>query len=221
MKLGDQLTYRADRYWRPQPTIIKEDSLNLYGICFSWGEVDLSGKILENIRFYIEACLNQSEITNPFGVNESLSSLENALRSGVILANDVIYRLVNKTSLSSGAECLVLVKSGRELAMAQIGQPHVLLRRNGNSVPVLTAFDNVPVNNSDGSFLPSRLLGTHTNCYPHIQSLHVEHGDELILLAHSQLPSSALKAPQDLKKLFQSISLESPLCPFWLSSISI
>lgn len=226
MKIGAQLTYRASKNWRPQATILQEESIGLLGICFSWGEVDLSEKIFENVRIFTEAALNGSEITNPFGYDSSLSSLENALRAGLSLANDVTYRLINKSSLSAGAECVFFIKNARELAVGQLGQPHVLLHRQGKVIPLITALDLLPKHLDTGSFLPGKLLGVNPSCQPVIRSLHLEVDDELLLFAHSLLPSclfrlenSLTENPDQLKLHFQDVARELPDNPFWISVV--
>jgi hypothetical protein len=226
MKLIDQMAYRSDHAWRPQPSIISEEAIGFLGVCFSWGEMDLSSKVLENVRFYIEACLNQSEITNPFGYQESLTGLENALRSGIMLANDVIYRLVNKVSLSGGVECALLAKRGRELAILQIGQPHIFLKRDQQIIPIETALDLLPTDLGSGAFIPNRLLGVNSTCSPHVRSVHFEKGDEILLVAHSLVPKALFQSAKSdadarLKSLFQGIVKESPQCPFWISTIKL
>jgi serine/threonine protein phosphatase PrpC len=226
MKLLDQLSYRSNGFWRPQAGIIEEKDIGFWGVCFSWGELDLAGKVLENVRFFVDAYVNQSEITNPFGYDPALSGLENALRSGCALANDVIYRQVNKVALSGGVECALMVRQGRELAILQVGQPHIFLLRQGKVLPVLAAFDFLSSDPRSGAFLPSQLLGLNASCYPHFRSLHIEQGDEILLLAHSQIPGGVVWSGQDLfssdlKPLFQKISRASPRTPFWLSKIRL
>lgn len=225
MKVVDQMSYRSSQAWRPQPSLITEEAIGFLGVCFSWGELDLSPKVLENVRFFVEACLNQSEITNPFGYEESLSGLENALRSGSLLANDVIYRLVNKSSLSGGVECALFAKRGRELAILQIGQPHIFLKRGQHIIPLQTACDLLPSDLGGGSFLPSRLLGVNATCFPQVCSVHFEKGDEILLVAHSFLPRSLFQPGKlneaGIKNLFQSMVQETPQCPFWISKLQL
>lgn len=224
MRIIEQLNYRPPQSWRPHPTVIEEAPLGLLGVCFSWGEVNLADKLTDNIRFFVDAHLNQSEITNPFGYEESLSGLENALRSGGLLANDVIYRLVNKSNLSAGAECVIAVTHGRELALMQVGQPQVFLKRKAQIFPLLTTFDFIPATPASGAFIPSKLLGTNNSCYPRLQSLRYEPGDELIFLAHSCVPKTLMEtssAATSLHDLFQCIVKELPNCPFWISKVQL
>jgi hypothetical protein len=228
MKMGEQLSYRANKSWRPQATIIEEESIDFIGVCFSWGEMELSNKVFENSRFFVEACRNQSEITNPFGYEQSLSGLENALRAGCSLANDIIFRLYNKATLTGGVECALISKRGREIAIAQVGQPHIFLKRQSQIFPLLTSFDLLPKDFSSGEFIPGRLLGVEPTCYPHLRSFHYEEGDELILLAHSLTPralwclnNSSLANSGWPRDLFQKIANETPESPFWLSKIQI
>lgn len=227
MKMLQQLTYRSPSAWRPQAKIIEESSIGLWGVCFSWGDLDLSEKLFENIRFFVEAVITQSEITNPFGYLEGLSELENALRAGCSLANDVIYRLVNKSNFAGGLECAVFIKRGRELVSLSVGQPHVFLLRNEKLVPLLTAFDFTPSREHSGVFIPSRLLGVNSSSHPHLRSFHYEKGDELILLAHSYTPRTlfsseeALSSDKNLQNLFQGLIREIPQCPFWLARLSL
>ena len=226
MKLVSQLSYRSPEAWRPAATIIEENSIGLWGVCFSWGSVDLAPKVLENVRFFVDACLNQSEITNPFGYQTGLSSLENALRAGCALSNDVIFRLVNKSQLTGGAECALFAKRGRELAILQFGQPHIFLLRHQKVIPLITGFDFLPSDTNSGLFLPSQLLGTQSSCYPSLRSFQYEKGDSLILLAHSQLPGSILfseaaSKDDDLRGLFQIIAQQLPRHPFWLAKVRL
>lgn len=227
MKLLEQYSYRTEKSWRPQPVIMEEENLQFLGISFTWGEIDLSQKAFENIRIFVEASLNQSEVTNPFGFNESLSSLENALYSGSALANDVIYRLINSFTFTSGLEGVWMVKKGTELAMIQIGQPQVYLIRNQSLLPLFSVADITTPTPTNGQFLPNKLLGIHAQCYCNIQSICLEKGDELVLLAHSLAPASLHQTllSQNIndkgKDLFQKISNEFPHCPFWISRLQV
>lgn len=226
MKVVSSLSYRAANVSRPPASIFEEKNIGLWGVCFSWGELDLSAKVLENVRFFVDSYVNQSEITNPFGYDSALTDLENALRSGCSLANDVIYRQVNKSNLSGGVECLLLLKRGQELAVLQVGQPHVFLLRRGQIIPLLSGFDILSSDFLSGAFLPNQLLGLNASCYPHFRSVHVEVGDEILLLAHSQIPGGLLWNGQetfsdDLRGLFQKISKSYPQHPFWISKVRL
>lgn len=229
MKLLEQYSYRTEKSWRPQPVILEEEALQFLGISFTWGEIDLAQKAFENIRIFVEASLNQSEVTNPFGFNEGLSSLENALYSGSALANDVIYRLINNFTFTSGLEGVWMIKKGRELALLQIGQPQVYLVRSNSLTPLLSVADIITSKPTNGQFLPNKLLGIHAQCYVNIQSICIEPGDELLLLAHSLAPASihqsvsspARSSPDKDKMLFQKITNEFPHCPFWMSRLQI
>jgi len=222
MKLLEQYSYRTEHSWRPQPTISSEESLQFYGVSFSWGEIDLSQKAFENIRIFVEASLNQSEVTNPFGFNEGLSSLENALYSGCSQANDVIHRLINSMALTSGLEGVWIVKKAKELALIQIGQPQVYLIRKHSIIPLFSITDIISSTPNNGLFLPNKLLGVHSKTHYNIQSINFESSDELILLAHSLVPlglieSSKSQVAERGKLLFSTIAKEYPLCPFWIS----
>jgi len=224
MQLLEQYIYRTDTCWRPQPIVSLEESLQFMGISFSWGEMDLSQKAFENIRIFVEASLNQSEVTNPFGFNESLSSLENALYSGCSFANDVIYRLINRQTLTSGLEGVWMVKKSKELAMIQIGQPQVYLVRKNSLIPLISATDITTILPNQGNFLPHKLLGIHTQSYFNIQSISLEKDDEIILLAHSLIPQSLheinqMNSAEKGKLLFKKIAQEYPHCPFWVSRL--
>jgi hypothetical protein len=186
--------------------------------------MDLSQKAFENIRIFVEATLNQSEVTNPFGFNESLSSLENALYSGCCLANDVIYRLINSSSLSSGLEGIWMVKKAKELSLIQVGQPQVYLIRKKSILPLFSTTDVTTKNPENGRFIPNKLLGLYSRGTFNLQSIAVEEEDELILLAHSLIPASLHEAikynSNDRGKLlFQKIATEYPNCPFWISRL--
>lgn len=226
MRISEQFSYRSGSMSRPQAKIQSEQTLNLTTVSFSWGEVDLSEKILENVRFYIDSFQNGSEITNPFGYLESLSGLENAIRLGLCLSNDVIFRLINKTTIAGGAEGVVLVRRGRELAIGQIGQPQVLLIRGQRIIPLSVSVDVLPLYLEKGLSLPNRLLGLTKDCHPSILSFQTQPGDELLLLAHSFLPSALFsysKNPyaKNLQELYQQIARETPQNSFWLSRIAL
>lgn len=226
MKTIEQMSYRGTHSQRPQANIIYEESLKMWSAFFSWGEMDLAQKIFDNVRIFIEAYLNQSEVTNPFGFNPSLTGLENALHSGCALANDVIYRLINQVSLSSGAEGVIIIQKGQELALLSVGQPHIFIKRNQQLVPIVTAFDLTPRDFQNNLFLPNRLIGVHPTCPTQIQSFQVQEGDQLILLAHSLIPASFLNSysnPQvnRLNLVFQNICKEFPQLPFWITELQL
>lgn len=225
MKLLHHFSYRTPDSFRPKPQIIIEDSLNMIGVFFSWGEIDLVEKVFTTTRSFVEAHLNQSEITNPFGFNESLNGIENALRTGLLVSNDTCYRLANQTSLSSGVEGVIIVKKGSVLNLVQMGQPHIFLKRKALFFPLTLATDILGNPLDSGEFLPDRLIGTYENCYPQIQSVSIEPDDRLYLLAHSLIPKSFFDKnhllESSLKKIFQSISIEYPKHPFWISELEI
>lgn len=226
MKLLEQYSYRTPTAWRPQIHLMSEETIGFYSASFSWGEIDLGEKAFENVRIFVEAALNQSEVTNPFGINESLTSLENALLSGCSLANSVIYRLINGPSLSSGIEGLWMVKQSKELAMAHIGQPQVYLFRENHLVPLFAATDFVAKPLSRGPFLPNKMLGLFAHTHMNIQSLSIEKGDQLILLAHSFTPKGLFDSIHsnqtlDLKIIYNKIVQEYAQCPFWISRYQV
>ncbi len=226
MKLIQQFSYRTPTAFRPKAQLINEDSLNMLGLFFSWGDIDLADKVFSTTRTFVEAHLNQSEITNPFGYNESLSGLENALRTGFLVANESAFRMANQSSLSSGAEGVILVRKSHELAVVQIGQPHVFLKRGNLLYPLSLTTDLLGSELNSGDFLPRRLIGTYNECYPQLQSVHLLQNDHLILLAHSLIPQTLFKcsqSPQDsaLKVAYQGMCNEFPQHPFWISEIKL
>lgn len=226
MKLLEQYNYRTPTAWRPQIHLMSEETIGFYSASFSWGEMELGEKAFENVRIFVEAALNQSEVTNPFGINESLSSLENALLSGCSLANSVIYRLINGSSLSSGVEGLWMVKQSKELAMAHIGQPQVYLFRENHIIPLFAATDLMTQSLNHRSFLPNKMLGLFAHTHMNIQSLSIEKGDQLILLAHSFAPKGLFepipsKQTLDLKMIYNKIVQEYSHCPFWISRFQV
>lgn len=225
MNIEQASHYRGPQWARPQPHIFSEESLQLLGVCFPWGEVNVSEKVQENITFYLDSYHNQSDATNPFGYDTSLSGLENALKAGVQLSNDVIYRLFNKTSLNSGLELAVVARKGQEVALVQIGQPSVYLMREGKVIPLLLGMDLLPSPVNTGHFLPKRLLGQESRCFPQLTSFRAEKGDALLFVAHSYASEVifGMKSKDDrlISELHGQLVKAMPQSPFWISKVPL
>lgn len=217
----------SSKLFRPKPHVHLEDDGSLLVIATSWGQPEHAALVADEIVKYVTAARGDVEVTSPFEIVPALSREANHLRIGTLIANEILYRGENKAQYLSGVEVLAVGRQGTQLAWAQVGAPHLLLRRQGRPlVPLATSFDHsfeLSLAGQHESPLPSRLLGVDPSCHISSGDLQVSENDLLVLLASSMVPPAlwTVSGPYDLQILTKHLVENDPDAPFWLALIDL
>ena len=164
-------------------------------------------------------------MTSPFARLPSLSAAENNLRAALLIANEFTFQKCNKESYASGAEALILHFHGPEVAWVQVGQPHLLLVRDGKLYPLQVALD-LACDFKNSSPLPSKLVGLERTWDLEVRSLVLQDNDSLVLLARSFIPSSFFShsykgdPTKTTETLFDLAVKDNNKLPFWLTILA-
>lgn len=211
---------------RPKPFIHSEEDGSLIVLATSWGQPEHAQRVLSEVVKYVNAAKSDVEVTSPFEFLTCLTDEVNNLRTGVLIANDILYRGENKNEYFSGVELLVLFKKGSQIAWAQVGCPSLFIQRaNRNLHPLSVGFDfstELVHQNETLPPLPSQLLGLDPTCFVQCGHTHVNSDDQLILLASSSVATSLWgKSSQeiDMESITRSMIQENPEAPFWLGLV--
>ncbi len=215
----------SSKIFRPKPHLHVEADGSLLVVTTSWGQPEHAQLVADEIAKYVTAARGDVEVTSPFEFLTCLSDQANHLRIGMMIANDVLYRGENKAEYVSGVEVLAIARSEGEVAWAQVGAPHLLLRRSGRPlVPLATAFDHsfeLSLKGGLSAPLPSKLLGVEPACNIVCGDLQAGDKDLLVLLSSSLLPQSLWtdSGPMDLQAITRHLVQEDPDSPFWLGLV--
>jgi hypothetical protein len=213
---------------RPKPLVHVEDDGSLAVIVTTWGQPEAGQKVMEEITKYVSAAKADVDVTTPFEFLTCVPDEVNYVRTGILIANDMLYRSTNRREYESGAEVLAVFRKGRTLSWAQVGNPSLLIQRNNKPVqPVAMSWDLSSEMTGDGGDvlapMPSSMIGFDLTC--NIQCGHTicEENDRLILFAGAQISRDIWNASevQDVQALTQLLVHESPEMPFWLGLLSL
>ena len=216
------------RVLRPKPQIHVEDDGSLIVVATAWGQPEHAQRAIDEIVKYVNAAKADVEVTSPFEFLSCLSDEVNYVRTGMLIANDILYRGENKNEYFSGVEILALFRRGPQVAWAQVGCPSVLMQRRGQSLqPLSMALDlssEFKFNEDTLSPLPSQLLGLEPTCDVHCGHTYVREGDQLVLLACAQVAQALWtsgSAQLSLTTVTNRMIQEAPETPFWLGLVEI
>jgi hypothetical protein len=188
-----------------------------------WGSSDALRLLGDTVREFLSISIGDQEATSPFAKLPGLSSVENNLRTAVLIANDKIFQRCNKETYSSSCEAVILHTQNSQVAWVQIGQPHILLLRKDKLFPLQITFD-LSVDFRIPTPLPSRLIGLERAWDLEVRSLVLAEEDTLILLARSLIPPaffnqriSGQTPEKTIDTLFEAAVADDPKSPFWLT----
>lgn len=222
--LGAQKTYSGE-FLRPTTEIYVHETEKITLALTPWGSSEALRYFNDNIKEFLSAAVGDQEVTSPFARLPSLSSAENNLRSALLIANETVFQKCNKDSYASGAEALILHFHGQEVAWVQIGQPNLLLVREGKLYPLQVALD-LACDFRNSSPIPGKLVGLERAWDLEVRSLVLEEADSLILLARSFIPSSFFShtyksdSAKTIDLLFELAVKDNSKLPFWLSILT-
>jgi hypothetical protein len=218
----DQRSY-SGKLFRPTPEVHMHDDGSFGVIATPWGGRGAAKKVIEILTDYILSSRQDMEATSPFQKLTCLSPLANLLRTGIMLANDSIYREENKAEYQAGVEVLVFAHLHGELAFAQVGHPHIFLARPKLPwIPLSVQVDLSTELSQPPEILPplpQNLIGLHTTTNMNLSSFRTQPGDRLVLLSHSVVSHPLYTVAFDqtnLDSISESLSKSHPDLPFWL-----
>ncbi|HWU42160.1 MAG TPA: hypothetical protein VN132_01940, partial [Bdellovibrio sp.] len=114
---------------RPKPLIHVEADGSLIVVATAWGEHEPAQRALEEVAKYVNSAKADVEVTSPFEFLGCLTDEANYVRTGFMLANEILYRGENRTQYSCGVEIAALFHRGDQLAWAHVGCPSLFLQR--------------------------------------------------------------------------------------------
>lgn len=212
---------------RPKPLVHQQDDGGLIVVATSWGKAEHAQRAVEEVVKYVGAAQADVEVTSPFDFLSALTDEVNYLRTALLITNDILYRGENRSEYFSGVEILTLFKRGSQVAWAHVGNPSVLIQRQGQRLqPLSIGLDLSSELSPNDTFLPplpAQLLGMDPTCYIQCGHTRVSEGDQLVLFG-SPLIATALwteAGNADMSTLTQRMIQESPETPFWLGLVNL
>ena len=214
------------KIFRPKPFIHEEDHLLVVASC--WGPGDQLQGVVEDVVKYVAAAMSDVEVTSHFEYLTCLSDQANYLRIATLLANENIFRAENKSEFIAAYEMTVLIKSKNQLSWAQVGGPHLLIRRSGQMLMPLTA--QLDVSSEIGSKtllapMPSWLLGLDSTCQVLCGDVRFSDDDQLILASSNHLSKAFFSGRSNEKLSLEQVTKwmiqENPDSPFWLGLMAL
>ncbi len=213
---------------RPRPLVHLEPDGSLLVVANSWGQPEQAQIAMNEVVKYINSAKSDVEVTSPFEFLTCLSDEVNYARTGVLVANEILYRGSNRNQYLAGVEILALFRRGNQVAWAQVGCPSLYLQRNQQRLQPLSVCQDLSseLQEIGGSLspLPGHLMGLEMSCNVQCGSTVIGNEDQLILLSSSFI-SPALWANNsgklDLVEVTKLMIQESPDSPFWLGIIEL
>lgn len=210
---------------RPKPLIHKEDDGSLIVIATSWGQPEHAQRAMDEVVKYVSAAKADVEVTSPFEFLSCLSDEVNYVRTGILLANDMLYRGENRAEYFSGVEIMAIFRRGNQVAWAHVGCPSLLIQRQNQGLQPLSVGLDLSSESLEGlPPLPAQLLGLEPTCYVQCGHTSIAIGDQLVLLASPKIANTLWQKEStsvDLGNITTSMIQENPESPFWLGLIQI
>ena len=203
----------------------------LFGtILFLWGNQGSGDKIMESIIEYFFTAQQDSDITSPFGIIDSISPTENALRNSLLIANDMLLNQDNLSEYSTLAEVFCFSCQGNQLFTASAGDLFAILSSPQQpSIPVSTSHINLSYCRRASGILPSlpfQGLGLNAIANIQTQSFALPAQAQLTLIKRSHIPLSLwnLKSntPENTVKHISRVLLKTNGdFPHWIASLPL
>ena len=218
----------SGRVFRPRPEIHMDPSAKILIVATPWGARSAARKAIERILEYLALSMGDVEATSPFQRLSSLSPAGNNLRVATLLANDAIFREDNKSEYKAGVEIFACIFDEDECVFLQVGNPHVLLERGGQTLMPLSSQIDLAFDMSEGAqvlpALPAQLIGIDSTANMNINSFRIQKDDRIVLLSHSFLPASIFSLkPGDISvdRLTTALATADADLAFWLGVLTI
>lgn len=136
-----------------------ENDMGLVMLATPWGDESATSLAFEVIIDYLKSSQDDIEATTPFEKMEILNKTENDLRAAVLLANEKIFREINRGEYVSALELTLILKSKYQMTWLTTGG-HQLQIRSGDFAALVCGSLPHP-----SSPLPSQLMGVDRHCW--------------------------------------------------------
>ena len=223
----DRRSY-GGKFFRPAPQIHEGEGLPLVIVSTAWGSQDSAGRVIDKMLEYLQLAEKDGEVTAPFPRMTCLTTAGNNLRIAALLANSMLYKDENQQEYNTGCELFACFYSDNEVTWIQVGQPNIVLCRNGESPMPLGSFPDLVLdyekNETALSPLPSNLLGMENSLNLNINSYRPAEGDQLFLISRSRIPAKLFTMQSEklnLDLVSRTLAEDRQDQPFWLGSISL
>lgn len=207
---------------RPKPLIHIDHAGGFILIMTPWGSQEQGQKVMDFVVQHLITVKQDQEHTSAFQRILSLSDDANYLRQSALMANDFIYRNSNTESHELVVEFLFMGIKKRQVAWCQLGCPHLLLKKKTRGTQPVSCH---PETRHDllKFPLPQYFLGSDSTVAPRCGDLHLDRGDELLLLSSSEIPRTiwAVDQNQDLESWTDQIAEQESSQPFWLGRLKL
>ncbi len=214
--------------FRPRPEIHMDADANLLLVATPWGQRASARKTIDKILEYYVLARSDREVTSPFERLTCLSTAANNLRTATLLANELLYREENRAEYRSGVELFGASFVDNEFVWIQVGQPQILLAREGGRLMPLGGYVDLALDMSDGRellpALPNQLLGLDSTVNLAINSFRAKPGDRVVLMSHSSPPRSLYTLTRDqltLDRISGALAEANPDMAFWLGVLDL
>lgn len=161
----------------PATQVFSQLNDQLYIFLRCWGGADYSQKVVDEITHYISTTQADIEVTTPFDYNESISSLANRTRIGLLLAHDLLYKTDNRTEYTAAFEALVLYRNKSELAWSAVGRFGISKVQNERVSHIL----NVSTDTDTEVLLPVQVIGLEKEICMNSGSIHMDQSTKIVL----------------------------------------
>lgn len=206
--------------FRPTPITELEASHNLFMVATSWGEPDASSRVLARIKDFMQMSADPDATVVGAKVEE-LIRLDARMRSGALLANDLLLQTDNSQEYKSAVELALVSVQKNMLHWVQIGCPHILIASDKGLEPVCYTPDwSWQLHQS--SPLMGAALGLEKACQLNCGSYRLTPGQSLIFISRNQLPPH-LYSQQDmsLDSLSRVLVDDNSDEPFWIAKLEL
>lgn len=214
--------------YRPRPEIYLDPDGKTLIVATPWGPREAARKVIDRMNDYLALAREDNEATSPFEKVSCLSVSANRLRIATLLANETLYREENKTEYRAGVELFAGILEEDEFVWLQLGNPQILLGRQGKKPLPLGSQIDLSFDFSEGQDLlpglPSQMLGLDASINLTLNSFRARPGDRLALVSHSHLPDSVFgleTAKMSVDQLARLIATSSPDHAFWVGVLQI
>ena len=222
------INYRSygGQYFRPKPTVEYDPQFELCLIATPWGNPSSLSDALQIIKDYCTSSKNGIEATTPFEHITCLSPLANRLRVAAQLANNYLLNQSNQSEYITGVELTLISKDKFEIAILQVGQPQVFLKRENLDLQPLIASTSPRYlsEHSPSPPLPDEMLGIHNKVNWTIKTFRSQPNDKILLLSHSFIPREIYSLSEnqfDLNQISWTLTKNNPEHPFWLGLLEV
>ncbi len=217
----------SSNFSNPNPKIhFDKDNKSLI-VTTCWGHNVDSSPYIESILNFYSSKLKDRDFTSPFGSLDHLDFYENTLRTSILMANQSFFKKNNEEELVSGLEIFVLIQKSNTLYMAQVGQPHILLKR-GTNLNIIHTQPDLSCEYANDKYelppLPTKLFGTNKNIDINISKIHCKKNDQLVLIKRSQIyPFNFSDSAEEvtLESISDYLVSNNSELPFWLGILDI